>query len=689
MPTCTNCGGEDFIEDCGHFYCQVCQVQSQDIRVEEHEFEDHHNKTLTKTPTTKKQSVEEKQKDKLNRLGRPWTIYEGYQCVIKKQVQRLIELGADEKLDEIVFRCWTAYLSALHVAFCEKEKLIPPRYHTQARAREVFCGPIENPVVKVVRKKRNKEASRKEIERMEITHELGSEIFYDEDNPALEDEDNVFSGGSVNADPTILRPINSRLKYDVDWINMEETLSFLYLGLLFTNNHVTPSELISLAEKDQIPYSSATSCLKADMKISSYDSKLFYAAILPTTNDVRNTTSKLIKFLSIYELPPLPVDIIVSKLLLKLDLPAEFGCLVRNVLKLRELNMEIDINHSIKNVELVAVCYIIMTLKLYFGVNDSTEHVLTDCSRKLSKIFSNHNLFIWEDWQSHISSKFKIKQQIRNHNTRGTDKMTDVEEFVKLYNATTKNQNEKSLKKKAKNKQFEAVVDNITEFANRIRKPRPVNNILLETQNPLDLLNGSIDGDFIPDTEERIDGERFRRSSIKYLMSAEDLITQYQRRGLTSFTVESSYCGSPERENDFSDLESGNEFPPQQVKKKRKKSKTQQAVENILSQAPPGTTSITDAEREEVESIIETIQAHSGQYINYERPKKVFRDLSVRDSYEFQRHISYEWLLSMFCKIVRCRIDDLELMLTSFESILFGRKKDFQMCPFESMYFKK
>ncbi|ESO87983.1 hypothetical protein LOTGIDRAFT_166003 [Lottia gigantea] len=665
MPTCTQCGGDDFFEDCGNFYCQVCQVQSQDIRVEETEFEDVHNLILTRTPAPVSQTVEPQEE---KNFGRPWTIQEGYQCVMKKQVEALIELGADPKLDEVVFRLWAAYLSSIEIAFCKKEKLIPSSTHLLARARETSCGPISRPVVYKPQKKYHSRAeSKRQIDDLEITQELGSEEFYLGDHPVEED---FILRQQKRADPTTFLPVRSRLKYKVEWMNLAETLSFIYLGLLFTSNHITPSEIIrlvrikytfrnhqvsqktpsyiiSLIETDRIPYKSAISCLNQDMKISSHDAYLFNSKTLPTTEGLRCITGRLVRFLGIYELPPLPIDIITNNLLLKLDLPGEMNCLVFNLMK--KVEPDVTIGDDIKDIEMISACYIIMVLKLYFGVNDSREHTLTVCARQLSKLFPDDNWFVWEEWQSHISSKYRIKQQILSSNDLGEnlERITDVEEFVNLYKHSHSGKNNIVFRQKNRCKGIDEINNTLTELAQKARKTENEQESSQENDTSVDLLNSLLSNE--SEEQNELIAIRLRSSSIHYLKSS-NINYGKQDDVMLSPSTQFSPSGSVQNTDNEDVLTSSN---PQNHEKGGN-------IQHFNTQ------NLDVDQCEELKKILEKIQEDSGIYSEF-RDQVPNRTQKLFKTRKFERHISYEWLLSVFCKISKCRLDKLERFLKHFE----------------------
>jgi len=72
MPVCDNCDGQEFFLQDGHYYCVVCNVQSQEIR---EQVLDEFDATAFAIESKK---ATQKTKREVDR-GKPWYTVEAYQ----------------------------------------------------------------------------------------------------------------------------------------------------------------------------------------------------------------------------------------------------------------------------------------------------------------------------------------------------------------------------------------------------------------------------------------------------------------------------------------------------------------------------------------------------------------------------------------------------------------------------------
>ncbi|XP_046565713.1 uncharacterized protein LOC124274377 isoform X2 [Haliotis rubra] len=285
MPQCVVCGLEDFEERDGLYYCTTCQTQTQDLILEVDEIQQYddatdapisHRGKRIYQQTTKTSKPEEYK-------GRPWTIYEAYQIILKHQVQAFIRLGAHAKLEEFVFRLWAVYLSKLKVAFTEDEQIYPEALKKHVRHREKYHGTMENPIVPAVRNIRmHKKRNPNKVVNTINPASVEGEEFYACDDPTKEDEDGYptseseeevdemypktadyirqdqddLSDVSLFDDKCILKTkasVNRMMAMQIEWVNLSKLLSLCQLGLLYTNSATTAADIVRLVEAGEIP----------------------------------------------------------------------------------------------------------------------------------------------------------------------------------------------------------------------------------------------------------------------------------------------------------------------------------------------------------------------------------------------------------------------------------------------------
>lgn len=105
MPSCSNCGFEDFFEDVGAFFCKRCQTQLQGMSQEETALED----VMAIQLRTKVKASAEKVKKRTE--GYAWNSYEAFDLIIKEQARFLVEeLKLPEELRKQILSVWSLFL---------------------------------------------------------------------------------------------------------------------------------------------------------------------------------------------------------------------------------------------------------------------------------------------------------------------------------------------------------------------------------------------------------------------------------------------------------------------------------------------------------------------------------------------------------------------------------------------------
>ncbi len=114
------------------------------------------------------------------------------------------------------------------------------------------------------------------------------EDFYEGDNPLEEsddeedsdDEESEEEDQEQDGEKMKKRDVCSRSKRRlVSHMSLQRTLSFCYLGLLYTKHVVTASDVVRWAQCGKIPYHSAVTLLPEDIKFSTTDSHIFHRPV--------------------------------------------------------------------------------------------------------------------------------------------------------------------------------------------------------------------------------------------------------------------------------------------------------------------------------------------------------------------------------------------------------------------------
>ncbi|WAR22461.1 hypothetical protein MAR_016435 [Mya arenaria] len=97
---------------------------------------------------------------------------------------------------------------------------------------------------------------------------------------------------------------------------------------------------------------------------------------IPSSENLRLDTGRLAVFLNLANIPNYPLILLLHKYILQLDLPAEIHGYAANILHATFPTTAYELNEKRKKLpfwEGMAMASIILTLKLFLGVNDSTE----------------------------------------------------------------------------------------------------------------------------------------------------------------------------------------------------------------------------------------------------------------------------------------------------------------------------
>lgn len=689
MRECTVCGETDFEELDGLFFCTTCNTQSQDVRVmvaEDEALENFQWSSIIREPTAPKEKPK-----KVRDEGRPWSLYEAYQIIIRHQIEALIKLGAHEDLREVVFQLWANYLSRLGIAFsCTKDAELT-KYERQ---REMFPGTTEKPKIKNVLGRRSRlrsqgmsaKKARQQMERDQTKVALQNEEFYEGDNPlqaesqAEEDrEKEEWDSSEEDEEEERWGRYRKKLRYDtVKRIRMVSTLGICFLGLMYTNPITTATDLLRWVQSGRIPYLDVSKIVPDDMKFHMNDWKYFGQGQMPSHEQLRFAVGSIGHFLGLTNLPEFPLDELIHKYIIQLDLPAEFHGFVMNLRK----NMDICLKYiptatqkTLCNWEGIAMAYIVIMLKSLFALDDSTEVTLSKCSQELMEIcHTPRPLFVWIDWVEHMKNKMMLQQDRSGYKavTERLKKWTSNRHYIsnnRLYNPAIRESLARPFRELAARWGLPEVSLTDDEADNHGSTSPVIDLDFLMEEDPMDTLQNEVgtlqngksgentahslnqrQSEILKEIKER--GESFRQCSVQHIVSPETFLYDLHKRSVTDQTRSSSVD-----EFDLSEVIKDDSF----VREAR-------AVQQRTSEL-------------ESELDMNKVVTQSSNMAKYQDIVQTLSDIkeNFQISLEFENKsicLNYDWLIKICSHCIDCEPKDLKMEICKLEIMFFSEERD-------------
>uniref|UniRef100_T1J8R0 PRELI/MSF1 domain-containing protein n=1 Tax=Strigamia maritima TaxID=126957 RepID=T1J8R0_STRMM len=470
--TCDVCGGSDFHEQDGMTFCRVCNSQSQFVSQAQGVEVFQTNLKVHKAVTASRRQQKLSTQETINYYSK-WTTNEAFNIILKRLVDILVKMGADPRLEKVVFQLWVLYLRKTKFAFCKpiyQTKEWKPKIPVIPRERDKQVL-FENKTMIEARKFRKSFlqtlANKKIQKRFKATVILSGKKLQGVDEPEAEPEveemeidddtvtkseleieklDNDASKKSEKEKPkrkrnylTSWNSVSVRTVGIIGRMTMERLLEMLFLGLLLVHKRVLLCDLLGWIESSELPIHECSHLLPETMKFQTADNTTFRFKNMPSHYTIRRNTCKLAKFLDIHTLPEKCLVEIVKRFVLALNLPDEMNDLVASLIALDPPQMPCNNTdkkrtYPIPNYEGRAIGYIVVVLKLIFGLNGKTELKQSIYAKKLASLAPGENIFVWEDWALATEKTFElIRRKNIFQNIDCLESYTDVDKVVNYY----------------------------------------------------------------------------------------------------------------------------------------------------------------------------------------------------------------------------------------------------------------
>ncbi|XP_053314811.1 TATA box-binding protein-associated factor RNA polymerase I subunit B [Spea bombifrons] len=362
---CPQCSDINWgITDESKFYCKSCHtVIEKTTEVDECD---------TFSVNAKVQSFNRGlRKRKKSVKGWEWFICEGFQFILLKQAEALLDLGVDARLkDDVMCNLWRRYLIKSNQAYTKRPRSGQSGSESQASASETDT----------------------ELDAFSFRTSSFSEsdggCVSDTNLPSSSGEGKLsgsesavsVQSGSIDGGSYLLPRSRSELK-----MSMPMTLAFCYLSLLWLRESITLSDLLRFVFSGHVPYVKAEQYLPEENKMYGPDIHIFYVKAIPEYRDIMDKCLQLGAFLDLPCFPPitencfLHPNVLCMKYLMEANLPDELHKWTNRVVKKTGLDditvLTFDPVHKKRNIpyDVTAAALIIVVLKLLFVLDDRTE----------------------------------------------------------------------------------------------------------------------------------------------------------------------------------------------------------------------------------------------------------------------------------------------------------------------------
>ncbi|XP_072782472.1 TATA box-binding protein-associated factor RNA polymerase I subunit B isoform X4 [Taeniopygia guttata] len=371
---CAQCSEVNWgLTDGGRFYCRSCHNVTERTR------EVVNTDFIT---NSRVQSISKglKKQEKTDG-GCEWYICEGFQLVLKKQVEALEALGVCPQMkDEILCNFWRCYLQKSKQAYCKRPAGETIKSLSGCESSTDVDSDPERPSFLHL------------LSLSESEGDLPTDCSFASSVSKVSESTSVYSG-SVDGSLYLMKNQKEKLR-----MTMPMTLSFCYMALLWVREPITLSELLRFVVEGHIPYLNVFQHFPEKMKLCGLDLKIFCVESWPVYEEVFNKMHELAAFLDLPRFPDitescfLHPDMLCMKYLMEANLPDELHNWTCRVVKKIGIG-EVDFltlmpgNKSTRKVkyDVLAAAVIVVVLKLLFLLDDNYEWILSEFAEERNK----------------------------------------------------------------------------------------------------------------------------------------------------------------------------------------------------------------------------------------------------------------------------------------------------------------
>ncbi|XP_045521798.1 uncharacterized protein LOC123712630 [Pieris brassicae] len=461
---CKVCGGSDLNLVDGFYYCVECGTQDQNIQeriVETVVFSDgtHAKYTTKKIYHTKNNEVE---------MSAEWYKWHAYNFILSGLTDELIAAGAKPSVRNKILWIWTRYIKKYQVKQTEllgeffsnehkehiETELTSNYLSKQNKEKEnhnfntVKSSPLkDNKMCCSITSKDGKKDNcnlctqdKNEYKENNSYRSKENNVTQDDDDEFLLDSDEEVSISSDEDDSiehdefSFKNEKKIRNMYKIHPLRKGVIIAIFYVALNLDRSHIHLSHLKRLLKSEQINIKNCTKYVPEDLDVRKIPHFLRFSNSLwneYSTTQICTIVNSLFNNLDL-GLPLIPdIRKIIEDFMTELCLPSDFKCLIESLIhhypcRYFKVSQQIREFTFIADFETICMAYVVIALKMCFGLDSDYEVRLTDVVDKINEennypkafnMYSNagstQRLFSFKDWCAYLRTR---KMVVCKHN---------------------------------------------------------------------------------------------------------------------------------------------------------------------------------------------------------------------------------------------------------------------------------
>ncbi|XP_046992980.1 TATA box-binding protein-associated factor RNA polymerase I subunit B [Schistocerca americana] len=461
-PACAVCGGTDYCVEAGFYYCSECHTQSQDIREEVFETWNDENNEISQDSSSKRKKrklepdpdrewttweaynwilkglvdevIELGAKPSLKELVlQLWASYLRKMGVAftSKKNQAMPKLGVDFDIQDASLICgikMKSETSSRKSSSCKSVKSASSMSQSTVSSSYTSSRYLQRKKFQSKRRKLMVEEAKRVQQDVEASLDFSSQL----EQSLRERESSVETISIVSCSSRsrgcgsevllkerkrLLRKIcgargmykghkrvgNSDLRSSADpnFLGRTRLLNLIHLGLLVDCSEQQLSDLLRWIREGHLSYQHVTHFFPQGVCIKKSDRTQFGASVQSANySTILKGTGLLIKWLGVKYVPVPDVHKLVERQVHELGLPDMMITLVERLAEFIPILPYFEENKYFYSFEVQTMAMIIFVLKLLLGLDDRTEHSVSETAERLNELYVGDDLrlFSWDRW---------------------------------------------------------------------------------------------------------------------------------------------------------------------------------------------------------------------------------------------------------------------------------------------------